>query len=51
MVTLPLATRLVCEVTDAVSGLDAAAAEELGMVGEVEALDGVLAPDAVPGFV
>ena len=51
MVTLPLATRLVGEVTDAVSGLDAAAVEALGIVGEVEALDGVLDPEAVPGFV
>ena len=43
MVTFPLATRLVCEVTDDVSGLDAATAEVLGMVGEVE--------DVVPGSV
>jgi hypothetical protein len=43
MVKLPLATRLVCDVTDDVSGLDVAATEVLGMVGDVE--------DAVPGFV
>jgi hypothetical protein len=40
MVTFPLATRLVCELTDDVS---AVGTEVLGMFGEVE--------DAVPGFV
>ena len=40
IVTLPLATRLVGELTDAVS---AVGTEVLGMLGEVE--------DAVPGFV
>jgi hypothetical protein len=47
IVTLPLETKLAGEATDAVSGVEAAAAVELGITGEVEALD----PDPVAGFV
>lgn len=36
MVTLPLETKLAGEATDAVSGLEAAAAVELGITGDVD---------------